>query len=139
MQATLLRDRQRARSGAVRTLAHGTLYAGPVNDPNYLSPTVAEEAQVLAARLVDQEADEDTYWRGIELMSLFGRNLPDDVPGRLYVIWGELTDIWELHLERRTESVASMRDAAREFLALSNASEELDAFLTRWCERLGTR
>jgi len=118
-------------------LAHGTLYARPVNDPNYLSPTVAEEARVLAARLVAQEADEDTYWRGIELMSLFGLHLPDDVPGRLYVVWGELTDIWELHLERRTESVALMRDAASEFLALKDAPKELDAYLTRWYERLG--
>lgn len=107
-----------------------------MNDANYLSPAVAEEARALAARLV-AEADEDTYWRGIELMSLFSRHLPDDVPGRLYVIWGELTDIWELHLERRTESVVSMRDAAGEFFALNDVPNELDAYLTRWYERLG--
>ena len=108
-----------------------------MNDPNYLSPTVAEGARVLAAELIAQEADEDTYWRGIELMSLLGRHLPDDVPGRLYVVWGALTDIWDLHLERRTESVALMRAAATEFLALKDGSTELDAYLTRWYERLG--
>ena len=108
-----------------------------MNDPNYLSPTVAEEVRVLAARLVAQKTDEDTYWGGIEMMSLLGLHLPDDVPGRLYVVWGELTDIWDLHLERRTESVALMRDAAREFLALNDTPMERDAYLTRWYERLG--
>lgn len=90
-----------------------------MDDPNYLSPTVAEQARELASRLIDQETDEDTYWRGTELQSLFGQHLPDDASDRLYVVWADLTDIWELHLERRTESVAWMREAAREFLALN--------------------
>jgi hypothetical protein len=47
------------------------------------------------------------------------------------------TDIWELHLERRAESVELMREAAREFLALNNTTSDLDAYLTRWQERLG--
>jgi hypothetical protein len=108
-----------------------------VSDPNYLSPTVAEEARALSAQLIAQEADEDTYWRGIELMSLLGRHLPDDVPGRLYVVWGALTDIWDLHLERRAESVSLMRAAAGEFLTLNDGPTELDAYLTRWHKRLG--
>ena len=69
--------------------------------------------------------------------SLLGLHLPDDVPGRLYVVWGDLTDIWELHVERRTETVALMREAAREFLALNDTSNDLDAYLARWYERLG--
>ena len=59
------------------------------------------------------------------------------VPGRLYVVWGDLTGIWELNVERRTESVALMREAAREFLALNDTTSDLDAYLTRWYERLG--
>jgi hypothetical protein len=115
-------------------MARSTLLA--VDDPNHLSPTVAQQARDLASRLIDQETDEGTYWRGTELMSLFGLHLPDDVPGRVYVVWGDLTDIWELHLERRAESVALMREAAREFLALNNTTSDLDAYLTRWYERL---
>ena len=127
-----------ALEGHSPTLAHGTVYViGAVDDPNYLSPTVAEQARDLASRLIDQETDEDTYWRGTELMSLFGPHLPDDVPGRLYAVWGDLTDMWELHLERRAESVELMREAAREFLALNSTTSDLDAYLTRWYERLG--
>jgi hypothetical protein len=124
--------------GHSRTLTHGTVYViGAVDAPTYLSPAVAERARGLASRLIDQETGEDTYWRGTELMSLFGLHLRDDVPGRLYVVWGDLTDIWELHLERRAESVELMREAAREFLALNNTTSDLDAYLTRWYERLG--
>ena len=108
-----------------------------VDDPNYLSPTVAERARDLASQLIAQDTDEGTYWRGTDLMSLFGLYLPNDVPGRLYVVWGNLTDIWELHPERRTESAALMREAAREFLVLSNTTTDVDAYLTRWYERLG--
>jgi hypothetical protein len=108
-----------------------------VDDPNYLSPTAAEQARGLAAWLIDQEADQDTYRLGIELMGLFSRHLPNDAPGRLYVVWADLTDIWELDLDRRTESVALMREAAREFLTLNDTSDDLDAYLTRWYERLG--
>ena len=79
----------------------------------------------------------DTYWRGTEFQSFFGQHLPHDASDRLYVVWADLTDIWELHVERRTESVALMREAAREFLALDGTSNDLDAYLTRVCERLG--
>jgi hypothetical protein len=109
-----------------------------VNDPNYLSPTVAEQARGLAALLIEQGADEDTYWRANELMDLFGAHLLDEYfAGRLYVVWADLTDIWELYVERRTESVALMREAARQFLALTGTSNDLDAYLTQWYERLG--
>jgi hypothetical protein len=108
-----------------------------VDDPNYLSPAGWEQARDLATQLIDQKSDEDTYWRGIDLLSLFMRQLPNDAPGRLYVAWGELTDIWELHPQRRPESVEMMREAAREFLALSESPNDLDAYLTRWYERLG--
>jgi hypothetical protein len=96
-----------------------------------------EQVRELASRLIDQETDEDTYWRGSELQGLVGHYLPDDAPGRLYVVWADLTDIWELHAERRTESAGLMRDAAREFLALKGTSPDLDAYLTGWHERLG--
>lgn len=108
-----------------------------MDDPNYLRPTVAEQARELAARLLVEETDENTYWRGTDLWGLFSGSLPDDVPGRLYVVWAVLTDIWELHPERRTESVALMREAAQEFLAVDGSSNDLDAYLTRWSERLG--
>ena len=111
-----------------------------MDDPNYLNPTVAEQARELASRLIDQETDEDTYWSGSEFQGFFGQHLPeglDDATCRLYLVWADLTDIWELHLERRTESVSLMREAAREFLALNGTPNDLDAYLTRWYKRLG--
>lgn len=67
---------------------------------------------------------------------IFGRALPDDTPGRLYVVWGELTDIWELEPERRPEAESLMRDAARDFLAIVDYTSELDGYLSRWYKRL---
>jgi hypothetical protein len=79
-------------------------HADTVDDPNYLSPTVTEQARELASRLIDQEKDEDTYWRGIELQDLLSQHLLDEYfAGRLYVVWADLTDIWALHVERRPE------------------------------------
>jgi hypothetical protein len=108
-----------------------------MNQLPYLSPVVAARARELATQLVGEEADERVYWLSGDLHSLFGFHLPDEVPGGLYVIWGELTDTWELHSAKRVEAVALMRNAAREFLALRDASTDLDAYLTRWYDRLG--
>lgn len=108
-----------------------------MNDRSYLSPTLAEQARELASRLIGQESEEDTYWRGIDLQNLFGQHLLEDFADRLYVVWADLTDIWELHVERRTQSVDLMREAAQEFLALSGTSNDLSAYLTRWYQRLG--
>ncbi len=106
------------------------------DDANYLSPTAWQQSRDLAARLIDQKSDEDVYWRGVDMQALVGQHLPDDAPGRLYVLWAELTDVWELDEARRPESVALMREASEDFLALSEGSNDLDAYLTRWEERL---
>jgi hypothetical protein len=103
-------------------------------DPDYLSPTVAAEGRDLCAQLL--EPDADVYWRAVDVFSLFGRALPDDAPGRLYVVWGKLTDIWELEPERRPEADKLMREAAREFLVIGDDTSELDRYLSRWYGRL---
>jgi hypothetical protein len=107
-----------------------------VDDANYLSPTAWGQARDLAARLIDQESDENVYWRGVDMQALVSAHLPDDAPGRLYVLWAELTDLWELDPERRSESVALLREASQEFLALSETPNDLNAYLTRWDERV---
>lgn len=107
-----------------------------VNDPSYINPDVWQHARDLAARLLDQESEEDTYWRGTELQGLLGQHLLDEHVDRLYILWAELTDIWELDLSKRPKSVELMGEAAQDFLALDNAFESLDAYLLRWEERL---
>ena len=47
---------------------------------------------------------------------------------------GRLDPIKDLDL--LLESVALMREASEDFLALSEGSNDLDAYLTRWEERL---
>ncbi len=118
------------------TLAPPTITVKLVNDPNYLSPAAWQQARDLSARLIDQESDEDVYWRGVEMQALVSGHLPDDAPGRFYVVWAELTDLWELDPARRPESVALLREASTEFMALDESPNDLDAYLTRWQERL---
>jgi hypothetical protein len=105
-----------------------------VADPNYLNPRVASDARDLFCRLL--EADADVYRRAVDVLSGFGHALPEDAPGRLYAVWGALTDRWELEPEQRPETERVMRDAAREFVAVTGSPCELDGYLTRWCERL---
>jgi len=107
-----------------------------VTDPNYLSPDAWRQARDLATRVLHQESDEDTYWGGTDLQAFFGQHLLDEHVDRLYILWAELTDIWELDLSKRPESVLLMREAAQEFLTLDNTRNSLDAYLARWEERL---
>src|SRR4051812_38270927 len=102
--------------------------------PNYLKPAVADEAREAAARLL--EPDADVYWRAVDVSNVISRALPDETPGRLYIVWAELTDMWELHVEKRSKAESLMREAAEEFVAISGYPSELDGYLTRWYERL---
>jgi hypothetical protein len=106
-----------------------------MGDPNCLKPQVASEYRVLCTCLLADDAD--VYGTGIELQSLLGLNLPDDVPGRLYAMWGELTDRWELDQERRAEAERLMRDAAGDFLEMGASAADLDVYLSRWFAVLG--
>jgi hypothetical protein len=105
-----------------------------MEDPNYLKPAVANEAREAAARLLEPNAD--VYGRAVDVWNVISRALPDDTPGRLYIVWAELTDMWELHVERRGEAETLMREAADEFVAISDYPSELDGYLTRWYDRL---
>jgi hypothetical protein len=105
-----------------------------VDDPNHLNPEVAVECRALCEHLVDGDAE--VYPTGIELLSLLGRSLPDEVPGRLYGIWGELTDRWELDPERRPEVEQLMRSASHDFLEISDYREQLGPYLARWWNAL---
>ena len=106
-----------------------------MDDPNYLSQTVAAQGRDLCMHLLERDAD--VYWRAVDVHSLFSLALPDDAPGRLYMIWAFLTDRWELAPERRSEAEGLMRDAARDFLAISDYAGELDDYLSRWYSRMG--
>jgi hypothetical protein len=105
-----------------------------VNDPSFLAPSVAAGGRDLCIRLLEPGAD--VYRQAVDVLSHFGLALPDDAPGRLYTVWGELTDMWELKPERRLEAESLMRDAAREFLLIADHTSELDSYLSRWHERL---
>ena len=105
-----------------------------MDDANYLSPTVAREARDQCTKLLEPGAD--VYRRAADVLSHVGGALPDDAPGRLYAMWGGLTDFWELEPERRPEAEKLMRDAAREFFAIVDYATELDGYLARWCKRL---
>jgi hypothetical protein len=104
-------------------------------DPNYLSQTVAADARDACARLLQADSH-DVYWRAVDVMSLLGLALADDAPGRLYVVWGALTDRWELNTENRSDAEELMRDAARELLMVGDDALELDRYMRRWYERL---
>lgn len=106
-----------------------------VGDPNYLDPKVTTEAREACSQLL--EPDADVYWRGVDVFNVFGRALPD--ADRLYVVWGALTDSWELDPGQRTEAETVMLDAAKEFLSATESGSELDAYLSRWHERLRIR
>ena len=105
-----------------------------MDDPNYLSETVAAEGRALCMHLL--EPDADVYWRAADILGLIGMALPDDAPGRLYIVWACLTDRWELAPERQSEAEDLMRDAAAEFVAMSDYAGELDDYLSRWYGRM---
>lgn len=105
-----------------------------VADPNYIKPEVAAEAREAAVRLLEPSAD--VYWRAVDLWNVISRALPDDAPGRLYIVWGELTDMRELHVEKRSDAENLMREAAEQFVAINDYPSELDGYLTRWYQRL---
>lgn len=88
----------------------------------------------MASRLLSE--DSDVYAGAIDLLSLLGIALPDNAPGRLYAIWGALTDKWEPHPEWRQNAEQLMREAARDFLAVRD-EPELDAYLSRWSSTAG--
>ncbi|HEU5370908.1 MAG TPA: hypothetical protein VFU51_00810 [Gaiellaceae bacterium] len=108
-----------------------------MDEPNYLKPEIAVEARQAAARLLEPNAD--VYRRAADLWDILSFALPDDAPGRLYVVWAALTDIWELTPDNRDEAEGLMREAAKEFLAVSDSTSDLDAYLSRWYERLDIR
>lgn len=105
-----------------------------MDDPNYLNPKVASDVRDLCSRLLQPDAD--VYSRAVDVLSRLGHALPEDAPGRLYVVWGALTDRWELEPEQRTETEQVMRDAAREFVPIADSPGELDGYLSRWYENL---
>jgi hypothetical protein len=88
-----------ALGGHSRTLAQGSIHVAWIgadtvdamdDDPNYLSQTVAAEGRDLCLHLLERDAD--VYRRAVDVHSLFGLALPDDAPGRLYMVWAFLTD-----------------------------------------------
>ena len=103
-----------------------------VGDPSYLDPEVSTEARESCSQLLQPGAD--VYWRAVDVFNVFGRALPD--ADRLYVVWGALTDSWELEPEQRPETEDVMRYAAKEFLSATESASALDAYLSRWHERL---
>jgi hypothetical protein len=106
-----------------------------MDEPNYLSPTVAADARDACKQLLQVHV-EDVYWRAVDVMSVLGLALPDDAPGRLYVVWGALTDKWELNPGDRSDAEELMCDAARELLVIGDDALELDRYLQRWYELL---
>jgi len=110
---------------------------GMVDEPSYLKPEVALEAREAAVRLLEPTAD--VYRRAADLWDILSSAIPNDAPGRLYVIWAALTDIWELSPDHRDETESLMREAAQEFLAVSDNADVLDGYLSRWYERLDIR
>lgn len=103
-------------------------------DPNYLSPAVAARMRDLCAELLRADTD-DVYWRAVDVHGVIGLALPDEAPGRLYMVWSFLTDRWELNPETRPDAEELMRDAARDFLTVGDVLE-LDRHLGRWYELL---
>jgi hypothetical protein len=103
-----------------------------VGDSSSLDPKVSTEARESCSQLL--QPDGDVYWRAVDVFNVFGRALPD--ADRLYVVWGALTDRWELEPEQRMETEAVMRDAAKEFLSATESASALDAYVWRWQERL---
>jgi hypothetical protein len=85
------------------------------------------------------EPNADVYRRAADLWDILSFAIPDDAPGRLYVIWAALTDIWELTPDRRGEAEGLMREAAQDFLAVGDNTNELDGYLSRWYARLDIR
>jgi len=101
-----------------------------------LEVSVLNDAQHLAAQVVELNADEDVYWKTVRLHSLFTDHLIESATAcGLFAITAEMTDIWELHPERREAAAALMREAARDLL--STDDEGLDAYVVRWKDRLG--
>ncbi len=82
------------------------------------------------------ESGEDLYWRTTRFHDAFNGLLNESVTAcDLYAITNELTDMWELDFDGRAKAAALMRDATDELLAV-RGEEELDAYVTRWKERL---
>lgn len=107
------------------------------DDPNYLSPTVAAAAREQCEKLLQSQTD--VYWRAVDVWNAISEGMYEDkAPGRLYVLWAELTDLWELDIRPEAEVEGFMREAAQDLLDVGDDSEKLGSYLNRWEGRLAS-
>ena len=109
-----------------------------MSEESYIEPQVLDQAKRLAADIAASDTESGAYRLAIDLMGCLADGLPDAVPGRLYVIWGDLTDAWELQPEKRPEAAAEIRKAASD-LAAAQTKEAFAAYLSEWCQRRGVK
>ncbi len=78
-------------------------------------------------------SSDEPYWAGTELHGLANSLMTEfGVAYRLFWIWSELTDRYELKPGERPKTVAAMRRAAEEWLLVAADSTSRDAYLERW-------
>lgn len=57
------------------------------------------------------------------------------IVSRLYQVWGDLTDQFELKPEERAEALNAMKQAAGEWIAARDDAAARASYLDRWQER----
>jgi transcriptional antiterminator Rof (Rho-off) len=75
----------------------------------------------------------EPYWLAVELRACLDDAIIDSVEAsRLWHIWAELEDRYELRPEARPEAQDLMRRAASEWLAVQTNAAAREAYLDRW-------
>ncbi len=75
----------------------------------------------------------DPYEAAVSVSGVAGEHLVTSVvASRLYQIWRELEDRWELKPDERAEALALMRRAATEWLAVKDHATPRSSYLDHW-------
>ena len=95
-----------------------------------LDPETHRRLNALMAKIASAR---EPYWLGIEVSGcLYDAIVTSADASRVYQVWGELTDRYELRPEERAETDALMRRAANEWLSVESNAAARDEYLDRW-------
>lgn len=92
-----------------------------------------EMVEQLDAAITAVASADEPYWAAVAVQGAASSFMTElGLAYRLYWMWSELTDWYELKDDERPEAVAAMRRAADEWRAVGADSKGRDAYLDRW-------
>jgi hypothetical protein len=104
--------------------------AGVVATDRDFDSQTRETFNALAAKVA---AAREPYWPAVDLRECLDQAIVRSVEAsRLWHIWAELEDRYELNPDKRSEAEDLMRRAAKEWLAVHGDRAARESYLDRW-------